>query len=174
MAKLGATRVSDLNDVPADVLRNTAESLRAQWAPVMDGERLPVHPFDPTPAPTALDIPILIGTCRDESALFLAGDPQRQVEPPDQIGQEHQATGEHADNRDGLAVVGALNLGGDLIDPFLDAIGGDENGDVRSRHRRASGMGVAFIQLDIARRRKWIIRSISERTCRRAKIVRKE
>jgi para-nitrobenzyl esterase len=78
MAKLGVASPSALHDVPAETLRTTAESLRAQWAPVVDGVHFPVHPFDPAPAPTALDIPILIGTCRDESALFLAADPQRR------------------------------------------------------------------------------------------------
>jgi para-nitrobenzyl esterase len=78
MAKLGVASVSALHEVPADRLREAAESLRAQWQPVVDGVHQPVHPFDPVPAPTALDVPILIGTCRDEAALFLAADPQRR------------------------------------------------------------------------------------------------
>jgi para-nitrobenzyl esterase len=78
MAKLGIASVAQLHDVPAEQLRTAAESLRAQWSPVVDGAHLPVHPFDPVPAATALEIPILIGTCRDESALFLAADPQRR------------------------------------------------------------------------------------------------
>jgi para-nitrobenzyl esterase len=77
MAKLGVSTAAELAQVPAETLRTAAESMRAQWAPVVDGAHLPVHPFDPSPAPTALDIPILIGTCRDESALFLLADPQR-------------------------------------------------------------------------------------------------
>jgi para-nitrobenzyl esterase len=46
--------------------------------PVVDGEYLPQHPFDPAAAPTAADVPLMIGTNKDEAALFLAGDPRRR------------------------------------------------------------------------------------------------
>jgi len=49
-----------------------------RFSPVVDGRFLPAHPFDPVAIPTAADVPILIGTNRDESALFLAGDPRRR------------------------------------------------------------------------------------------------
>jgi para-nitrobenzyl esterase len=48
------------------------------FAPVVDGHYLPVHPFDPVAAPAAADVPLIIGCNRDESALFLAGDPRRR------------------------------------------------------------------------------------------------
>jgi para-nitrobenzyl esterase len=47
-----------------------------QPAPVMDGNYLPVHPFDPEPAPTSIDIPFMLGTNRDEQALWLVNDPR--------------------------------------------------------------------------------------------------
>jgi para-nitrobenzyl esterase len=47
-------------------------------APVVDGAFLPVHPFDPVAAPTAANVPLMIGTNKDEAALFLAGDPRRR------------------------------------------------------------------------------------------------
>lgn len=46
--------------------------------PVVDGQYLPVHPFDPVAAPTAAHVPLMIGTNKDEAALFLAGDPRRR------------------------------------------------------------------------------------------------
>jgi para-nitrobenzyl esterase len=46
--------------------------------PVVDGHFLPAHPFDPIAAPTLTDVPLIIGTNRDESALFLAPDPRRR------------------------------------------------------------------------------------------------
>jgi para-nitrobenzyl esterase len=46
--------------------------------PVMDGNFLPVHPFDPVAAPAAANVPLMIGTNKDEAALFLAGDPRRR------------------------------------------------------------------------------------------------
>jgi para-nitrobenzyl esterase len=47
-------------------------------SPVVDGLYLPSHPFDPAAAPTMADVPLIIGTNRDESALFLAPDPRRR------------------------------------------------------------------------------------------------
>ena len=48
------------------------------FAPVVDGHYLPAHPFDPVAAPTAADVPLIIGTNLDESATFLAADPRRR------------------------------------------------------------------------------------------------
>lgn len=49
-----------------------------RFAPVVDGHYLPTHPFDPIAAPTAADVPLIIGSNRDETALFLAADPRRR------------------------------------------------------------------------------------------------
>lgn len=46
--------------------------------PTVDGHFLPAHPFDPEAAPTSLQVPIMIGSNKDESALFLAADPKRR------------------------------------------------------------------------------------------------
>lgn len=46
--------------------------------PVVDGAYLPRHPFDPDAAPTSLHVPIMIGSNKDESALFAAADPKRR------------------------------------------------------------------------------------------------
>jgi len=46
--------------------------------PVVEGTHLPQHPFDPVAAPSAASVPLLIGTNKDEAALFLAGDPRRR------------------------------------------------------------------------------------------------
>ncbi|MGH2602353.1 MAG: carboxylesterase/lipase family protein, partial [Dehalococcoidia bacterium] len=55
-------------------MRNNAMRL----APVVDGSYLPAHPFDRVAAPTAANVPLLIGSNKDEAALFLAGDPRRR------------------------------------------------------------------------------------------------
>jgi para-nitrobenzyl esterase len=47
-------------------------------SPVMDGNFLPAHPFDPVAAPSAASVPLMIGTNKDEAALFMAGDPRRR------------------------------------------------------------------------------------------------
>jgi para-nitrobenzyl esterase len=43
--------------------------------PVLDGKSLPAHPFEPAAAPTASDVPLIVGTCKDELKLLLAGSP---------------------------------------------------------------------------------------------------
>ncbi|MEX2081470.1 MAG: carboxylesterase/lipase family protein [Dehalococcoidia bacterium] len=47
-------------------------------SPVVDGTHLPQHPFHPAAAPSAAGVPVMIGSNKDEAALFLAGDPRRR------------------------------------------------------------------------------------------------
>jgi len=56
-------------------------------APVVDGLYLPTHPFDPVAAPTMIDVPLIIGTNRDEAALFLAGDRRRRRLTEPELGE---------------------------------------------------------------------------------------
>ncbi len=67
--------------VPEDGSANMAGLPRGavmRFAPVVDGNYLPAHPFDPVAAPSAANVPLMIGTNKDEAALFLAGDPRRR------------------------------------------------------------------------------------------------
>ena len=84
--------IEKLQGLPAQQLLDVVSTLSSQQlsvgimsggilmllSPVVDGYYLPAHPFDPVAAPTAADVPLLIGTNRDESALFVAGDPRRR------------------------------------------------------------------------------------------------
>jgi para-nitrobenzyl esterase len=63
--------------LPTGVMVGPAPAIMG-FNPVMDGHYLPVHPFDPVAAPTAADVPLIIGCNRDESALLLAADPRRR------------------------------------------------------------------------------------------------
>jgi para-nitrobenzyl esterase len=47
-------------------------------SPVVDGKYLPANPFDPVASLLQADVPIVIGTNRDEAGLFLANDPRRR------------------------------------------------------------------------------------------------
>ena len=53
------------------------ESQRARrtLAPVVDGRSLPAHPFDPAATEVSRDVPLIIGTNKDEATLFVATDP---------------------------------------------------------------------------------------------------
>ena len=86
LAKLNikANEIEKLQQLPAEQLLDVVDSLSPQessvmrLAPVVDGHYLPTHPFDPVAAPTAADVPLIIGTNRDESATLLAADPRRR------------------------------------------------------------------------------------------------
>ncbi len=47
---------------------------RYPFGPVVDGSLLPRQPFDPDATPLSADIPLIIGDCSHEAALFLAHD----------------------------------------------------------------------------------------------------
>jgi para-nitrobenzyl esterase len=98
MTRLDLTpRQSDqLQQMPVPALLDAASTLTAmppgaslslgaaagpRFAPVVDGHVFPAHPFHPAAAPEAAEVPLLIGTTRDESALFaiLAGTPQPET-----------------------------------------------------------------------------------------------
>jgi len=85
--------IKKLQQVPAQQLVDTMNSLlpsrsglgmgmpggvAMQLAPVVDGHYLPSHPFEPVAAPTAADVPVIVGCNRDENATFLAADPRRR------------------------------------------------------------------------------------------------
>lgn len=95
LAELGlkANQIDKLQQLPAQQLLDAVKLLPGQsrsvimgvptgaimrFSPVVDGHYLPTHPFDPVAAPTAADVPLIIGTNRDESATFLAMDPRRR------------------------------------------------------------------------------------------------
>jgi para-nitrobenzyl esterase len=77
---LDASRVRELHDVPLRRLQE-AESggqagafARMRFAPVVDGGFLPRQPVDALDAGASSDIPLIIGSNRDEATLFFAGD----------------------------------------------------------------------------------------------------
>ena len=57
--------------------------LLAGFSPVLDGQVIPSHPFDPAAAAPAADVPAIVGSNRDEHALFLLFDPSLGREPFD-------------------------------------------------------------------------------------------
>ena len=85
MTRVGVGSVEELVGVPVEeivaaqleILGNALGDT-APLGPVLDGRTTPEHFFDPEPAPSSLDVPLLIGSCRDEMTLFSIGmDPER-------------------------------------------------------------------------------------------------
>jgi para-nitrobenzyl esterase len=85
MTKVGVASVEELVGVPVDELVAAQVEILggalgdgAPLGPVLDGRTVPGHFFDPESAASALDVPLLIGSCRDEMTLFSMGiDPER-------------------------------------------------------------------------------------------------
>ena len=77
--------INKLHDLTSEQLLKAVKTLAGigpgasgSLAPVVDGKIYPRHPFLPDTAPTAVNIPLMIGTNKDESALFSAADPKRR------------------------------------------------------------------------------------------------
>ena len=80
-----------LLDIPATQLAGEAEKLGAQInaglsggaspeafmpiAPIVDGISLPAHPMDPVPSPYGVDVPVLIGSTKDDMTLIMYATP---------------------------------------------------------------------------------------------------
>ncbi|MGH9028571.1 MAG: carboxylesterase/lipase family protein [Acidimicrobiales bacterium] len=90
LADLGVG-IGGIRDVPVPALLKAQESLVAQrrggplpLIPVVDGSVLPIDPLEAIAAGAARDVPLLIGTNRDEFKLFLIADP-RGREPDEEV-----------------------------------------------------------------------------------------
>jgi para-nitrobenzyl esterase len=66
-------RIAEIKTIPME--RLVAAMGGRVWAPVVDGDMLPRHPFVPDASPLSADIPMVIGTTRDEMMSFLEKDP---------------------------------------------------------------------------------------------------
>jgi para-nitrobenzyl esterase len=82
--KIAPTDMKALQSVPADAIMKAAYAVSARrgpgaeirfLGPVLDGHVLPSDPFDPAAPAISANVPILIGTNKDEMTLFLAGEP---------------------------------------------------------------------------------------------------
>lgn len=87
LAELGIGRgdAAALQAVPAEAIIKAAYAVQARavaepgarfgLSPVVDGEVLPRDPFTPDAPPQSADIPLMIGTNKDEMTLFMASEP---------------------------------------------------------------------------------------------------
>lgn len=69
-------QVRELQALPIDRLREGVAKSRAAFSPVVDGRSLPRHPFSPDAPAVSRDVPLLVGTNKDEMTLLSgAADP---------------------------------------------------------------------------------------------------
>lgn len=73
IAKLGLTTetVADIRTRPVEAIQAALEGTGAATAPSIDGRTLTRHPFAPDAAPPGKDVPLMLGTNRTESSLFV-------------------------------------------------------------------------------------------------------
>ena len=75
---LSTSEVERLQAVPVEQIFEAHATLNPNliggWAPVVDGHTLPGHPFDPAAPTISANVPLIIGTNKDEAALFLLAD----------------------------------------------------------------------------------------------------
>jgi para-nitrobenzyl esterase len=78
MTKLNVKTIAELQAVPVEKLLaavTTTGRTTPDFGPVVDGEYLPADMFDPIAAPSARNVPIIVGTNRDEYALYAREHP---------------------------------------------------------------------------------------------------
>jgi para-nitrobenzyl esterase len=77
LARLGLSekQAPDLLNIPADRLRELQQNMSGtnpmRFGPVVDGHFIPAHPYDPIAPAISADIPMIVGTNKDETILFL-------------------------------------------------------------------------------------------------------
>jgi para-nitrobenzyl esterase len=91
LAALSAEAISHASvKVPGEAMR--------LYTPVVDGSALPRDPFEPEASPLNADVPVLIGTNKDESTLFLFSHPKFGEFTDDDVGKfAKTAAGDRAD-----------------------------------------------------------------------------
>ncbi|HUI80011.1 MAG TPA: carboxylesterase family protein [Bryobacteraceae bacterium] len=91
LSKLGlsASQARELLKIPADRLRDIQPERPNQgrggltaisgasmgFSPVVDGRYIPAHPFDPVASPISAQIPMIVGSNKDETIFFFRGTP---------------------------------------------------------------------------------------------------
>ena len=70
--------IHKLQDIPVEQIFEANAKVNRNglmgWGPVVDGQALPRHPFDPDAPAISANVPLIIGTNKDEATLFLLGD----------------------------------------------------------------------------------------------------
>jgi para-nitrobenzyl esterase len=74
---LAPEQVGELRTLPLQKLVEALNSLTpaagVNFGPVLDGRSLPRHPFDPDAPPASANVPLLVGTTKDETTLLIGG-----------------------------------------------------------------------------------------------------
>ena len=102
LAELGVDTPEKLAALPTEVISRASVKVPGDvmrlFTPVIDGTALPRHPFEPDASPLNADVPVLIGTNKDESTLFMLGHPKfGEFDEADLAKHARTAAGDKAD-----------------------------------------------------------------------------
>jgi para-nitrobenzyl esterase len=75
LAALYAMRASEIQSA-SDIMAPRGGTPPGTFSPVVDGDTLPTHPFFPGASPVSADIPLMIGTNKDEETFMFINDPR--------------------------------------------------------------------------------------------------
>lgn len=79
---VAAGNIDKLYSLPTEQIidagRKVNHNVPFGWWPVVDGKVLPQHPFDPVAPDISANIPLIIGTNKDEATLFLSAEYRRR------------------------------------------------------------------------------------------------
>jgi para-nitrobenzyl esterase len=155
---LGKGDLARLQQVPAPALIAAAAKAQIQagraggrlLAPVVDGRSLPRDPYTPDAPPSAAGVPVMIGSTRDEAALFMVADPQ--FGKLDEAQVRARARGMAGDKGD--ALIDAIRAARPDYTPFywLPALATAQGTWIHSIHlaerQAATGAAVYMYRLD--------------------------
>ncbi|HEY33632.1 MAG TPA: carboxylesterase/lipase family protein [Dehalococcoidia bacterium] len=99
---LGADELDQLQQVPIQEMLDAIGAITGSLSPVVDGYYLPANPFTPVAAPTAANVPLMIGTNHDEITfmMMMAGTPADPDMTEEELRERLAET--HGDNTDDI------------------------------------------------------------------------
>ncbi|THD56401.1 carboxylesterase family protein [Phenylobacterium sp.] len=95
LADLGADTPEKLAALSTETISQASVKVPGElmrlYTPVVDGTVLPRDPFEPDASPLNADVPVLIGTNKDESTLFMLGHPKFGAFDEDDLAKHAKA-----------------------------------------------------------------------------------
>ena len=75
LAKTDVHKLQTMEAAAVIKAASAAEGRGRSLAPMLDGRAVPAHPFSPAATEISRDVPVIVGTTKDEATLFLSADP---------------------------------------------------------------------------------------------------
>jgi para-nitrobenzyl esterase len=152
--KLHSLPTSALMRVQTEVQRRTAANGRGRgaggpggWSPIVDGNVIPAHPFDPGAPAVSAEVPLLIGTCMNEMVNG-TDNPERETLTGEEL--ERRVTARYKDHAAGI--IAAYRKEYPKDSPFglwaaISAAGMRQNAIAQAERKAAQGGAPAYMYI---------------------------